>query len=172
MQVTHVPPHCWLKAVNARHIMHQAGKVLSQQGQQEACPCWLCTGVDRSNTAYVGSFLSINPNFALVQVWDQDPIALRVRQVLRLPLDLVCDSPPLLYKRVASQAELSPARGSRCFDLTCRTITAGFVLIAVAHPGMLFPKVSLARPVVAISCVETCSRRQSMSQASAIVQSN
>lgn len=44
----------------------------------------------------MAGFLSIYTNFAFVQVWNEHPVALCLVQVLRLPFDLICNTPPLL----------------------------------------------------------------------------
>ena len=41
--------------------------------------------------------LRINAKLPLVQVWNKDPVALLVMQILCLPFDLVSNTPPFLY---------------------------------------------------------------------------
>lgn len=45
-------------------------------------------------------------------------------------------------------------------ELTCKTMTAGFELIAVAHPGMLLPKVTLDSDETAVMCVHVDSQQE------------
>lgn len=45
---------------------------------------------------HMTSLFSINPNLALVQVWNEDPVPLLVMQMLRLPFDFVSHAPPFL----------------------------------------------------------------------------
>ncbi len=44
----------------------------------------------------MASFFGINTKLSLIQVWNQNPVAFLLVQVLRLPLDLICDAPPFL----------------------------------------------------------------------------
>ncbi len=44
----------------------------------------------------MASFFGVNTKLSLVQVWNQNPVAFLLVQVLCLPLDLICDAPPFL----------------------------------------------------------------------------
>ena len=44
----------------------------------------------------MASFFGINTKLSLVQVWNQNPVAFLLVQVLCLSLDLICDAPPFL----------------------------------------------------------------------------
>lgn len=61
---------------------------------------WL-SKLDRARyVTYMGSLLCINSNFPLVQVWNKDPVALLVMQILCLPFDFVSDAPPFLHSKL------------------------------------------------------------------------
>lgn len=109
--------------------------------------------------------LSINSNLPLVQIWNKNPVPFLVMQMLCLPFDLLSDAPPFL--RAGMFVNFSLVEVGMPIDTcmhtkvtqTCKTMTAGFELAAVAQPGMLFPKVTLANEETAVISEEQCSAR-------------
>ena len=49
------------------------------------------------SSTYMTGFFSIYANLALVKVRNKYSVAFLVVQILRLPLDFICDAPPFLW---------------------------------------------------------------------------